>query len=56
MSDENEDPAAPLEDVTPLDVEPVPGDGEQPPSEWGEQGEGGDSEDATSEAVPQDGD
>jgi len=42
-----------VDDATPIEVEEVPGDGEQPPEGWGDQGEGNDVEDVTSEAVPQ---
>lgn len=39
---DREDPNAPLEQIGPVEVTEVDEDGEQPPKEWGQQGEGSD--------------
>lgn len=39
---DREAPDTPLEQVAPVEVTEVDGDGEQPPPEWGRQGDGAD--------------
>ena len=55
MTDQN-DPNAPLEDVQPVPATPVSGEGEQPPADWGENGEGNDAEDVSMPQEAQRGD
>lgn len=43
-ADVQNDPATPLEQLKPVDVEEVPGDGPEPPPEWAEKGQGYDDE------------
>lgn len=43
-ADVQNDPATPLEQLKPVDVEEVPDDGLEPSPEWGEQGQGYDDE------------
>lgn len=43
-ADVQNDPATPLEQLKPVDVQEVPGDGPEPAAGWGEQGQGYDDE------------
>ena len=48
------DPATPPEDVTPVPVEETDEPAPEPGQDWGTKGEGGDAEDDSSPASPQD--
>jgi hypothetical protein len=52
MADQD-DPETPLEQLNPVPLDEVNEGGPQPPDEWGEDGQGGDSDDPDADEVPQ---